>query len=168
MSTSGPCRDLRHPLFATGLLLAFVTGASAAPPLFNPVAPTPANHAAVAAAGTFDYARRLVALDTTAMQAARKGDVLSIAAPSGEVYAVTYERTDDVYAGGEVWIGHLDDIGHSYPVVISTYEGRVSGSISTPWGTLRLHGAEQAAVLTDTALAGERAFESTIDDSVPI
>jgi hypothetical protein len=168
MSTSGPCRDLRHPLFATGLLLAFVTGASAAPPLFNPVAPTPANHAAVAAAGTFDYARRLVALDTTAMQAARKGDVLSIAAPSGEVYAVTYERTDDVYAGGQVWIGHLDDIGHSYPVVISTYEGRVSGSISTPWGTLRLHGAEQAAVLTDTALAGERAFESTIDDSVPI
>jgi len=168
MSTLGPCRDLRHPLFAAGWLLAFAASASAAPPLFNPVAPTPANHAAVAAAGTFDYARRLVALDTTAMQAARKGDVLSIAAPSGEVYAVTYERTDDVYAGGQVWVGHLDDIGRSYPVVISTYEGQVSGSISTSWGTLRLHGAEQAAVLTDTALAGERAFEPTIDDSVPI
>jgi len=168
MSTPRLRRDLQRSLFGTALLIAFAASASAAPALLNPVAPTPANQVAIAAAEPLNYAQRLVALDTTAMHAARKGDVLSVAGPSGEVYAVTYERTDDVYAGGTVWVGHLDDIGHNYPVVISTYEGHVSGSISTPWGMLRLRGTEQAAVLTDTAVAGERAFEPTIDDSLPL
>ncbi|WP_347261606.1 reprolysin-like metallopeptidase [Rudaea sp.] len=167
MSISRFRNNLRRSLRAAALLLAVAGSAHASPPaLFNPVAPSPARLPAASAAAPLNHAQRLVALDTAAMDIARKGDVFSIAAPSGVAYDVTYDRTDAAYAGGQVWVGHLSEFGRDYPVIISTYEGQVDGSIATSWGMLRLRGARQATVLTDTAAAGELVFEPTIDDSL--
>ena len=155
-----------HAVRATLLLVFAGSAYASAPALFNAVAPTPANGAVIAVAGPLKYTQRLVALDKAVMNATRKGDILSVTAPNGETYSVTFDHTDAAFGGGTVWVGYLSDLGDNYPVVISTYEGQVSGSLDTFWGQLRLRGSEEAAVLTDTAAEGGRPFEPKIDDLV--
>jgi len=111
-------------------------------------------------------ATRIIALDTGAMAAMQGGDKARIVTPSGTAYTLTYERTEAGYDGGKVWVGYLTDFGKSYPVLISTYRGKVDGTIATPQGKHRLRGDVQHAQLIDARAAGEEEVVPSVDDEL--
>ena len=111
-------------------------------------------------------AARFVTIDTTALASMRTGDAAIITTPGDVDFAVTYDRTDIGYGGGRVWVGHLTDLGRDYPVIISTFQGRVNGDITLPGNKLRLEGTEDTAMLTDVHGSGEVEFVPTRDDTV--
>jgi hypothetical protein len=113
-----------------------------------------------------DRAQRFVAVDTDLMARMHAGDETSVITPGDGVYAVVFERAEVGFGGGTIWIGHLREFGKNYPVLISVYQGFVSGSITTPGGQLRLHGPQERAALTDLSAANEREFTPARDDTL--
>lgn len=152
-------------LTALGLLAA--SGASAQTTLLHPAEDNAAAGTQVQTSPAFPkVARQWVSLDAVSINRMRAGDEAVLVTPSGTAHSLVYDRTEAGYGGGRVWIGHVRGFGHDYPVLISTYEGRVNGSIATPGGQLRLEGTEQRSLLTDLEAAGEHVFAPSADDSL--
>ncbi|MEP6940348.1 MAG: M12 family metallo-peptidase [Rudaea sp.] len=155
-----------------GLSLGLAGGlASAQTSLFVPVQPADAARSSTSAGTTqtlpgVGKSQRLVAINATAMQAMSAGDEVLIVAPNDASYTAIYDRTEAAYGGGKVWVGHLANYTDEYAVILSTFEGEVSGIIHVPGGKLRLDGPQKQALLTDTLAAGETALRPTRDDIV--
>ncbi len=168
--------QLRHNLTSPGhswfrhmlvlVLLLGCTNAFAQIDLVQP-AKVGAGGQGVAATGAAPArAQLVVSLNTTGMRDMAQGDTARILTPSGTSYRITYQLTEIGFGGGEVWVGYLTDFGNQYPVIISTYQGQVSGTINTPGGKHRLAGATQSATLTDEVAANEPVFVPTADDGL--
>src|SRR5262245_58308586 len=133
----------RRLIVATLGLCAISAQAFAQVRLFSPAAPVAGARANEIAGTSAAKVRQTITLDTAAMRAMTPGDAAIVTTPAGIEYALIHDRTETGFAGGKIWVGHLRDFPGDRPVIISTYDGRVSGSIDVPGSKLRLEGAEQ-------------------------
>ncbi len=166
---------LRHNslIVAIGLLaLAASSAATAQVRLFLPPG-TPNGSQAPAsqtvdtqANGAQNNAQRTFAIDSAGMSSMQAGDAAIVTTPDGQDEIVIFDRTEIGYGGGKVWVGHSRDLGLGHPVIISTFNGAVSGSVELNGRQLLLHGDVQHVVVTDTLVAGMRQFWPFLDDTV--
>lgn len=95
-----------------------------------------------------------------------KGQVAKLDTPLGQ-FNVAHDSTAQELGGSQTWVGHLNDEGLGYRMMISQGSAGIMGHISTPEGTFNIETTNGSMYLVDTSKLDHVGFEGdTVEPAV--
>lgn len=95
-----------------------------------------------------------------------KGKVAKLDTPLGQ-FNVAHDSTEQELGGSQTWVGHLNDEGLGYRMMISQGPAGIMGHISTPEGTFNIETTNGSMYLVDTSKLDHIGFEGdTVEPAI--